>query len=232
MTRTRVKICGITCVDDALLAVRAGADAIGMVFQPGARRFVGDAVARDILQALPAFVTPVGLFVDVPVEIVREKARLLGLRHIQLHGSESPEVVAQLSPLVVLKAVRVVNGELVDTLGLWKDAITRLKLTNLRGIILETASTTHAGGTGIANDWPTVADAQQRDAFTGLPPLIAAGGLRPENVADVIRLIRPFAVDVSSGVEASPGRKSPEHIQAFMRAVAEAETQMHPNEHR
>jgi phosphoribosylanthranilate isomerase len=112
-----------------------------------------------------------------------------------------------------------------QTLARWRDAITALGLTNLKGLVLETAGTGQAGGTGVANDWQTVREHQANGGFAGLPSVIAAGGLRPETVGAVVRDVRPFAVDVSSGVEESLGRKSPEKIAAFIAAVRQADGQ-------
>jgi phosphoribosylanthranilate isomerase len=219
---TRIKICGITNVEDALSAARCGADAIGMVFHKPAPRCVTRETARKIIAALPPFVTPVGLFVDAEVVEIREMVESLGLRHIQLHGHEPVETVAALADRIVLKAVRVANESLPGELSLWKQAMARMNLTNLRGLVLETSGQ-GVGGTGIENDWEAIAALQRNGAFDGLPPIIAAGGLRPENVGRVIRQLRPWAVDVSSGVEGSPGRKSIEKIEAFVKEVREAD---------
>lgn len=221
MQRTRIKICGITSVEDALAAARAGADAIGMVFYKPARRCVTMERAREIMAALPPFITPVGLFVDADVNEMRETIESLGLRHVQLHGHESPETVAALHDRIVLKAVRVAPETLAVELQAWRAAILTYSLNNLRGLILETAGP-GIGGTGIENDWAAIARLQREGAFDGVPSLIAAGGLRPDNVARVIRELKPWAVDVSSGVEDAPGRKSAGMIDAFIAAVREA----------
>jgi phosphoribosylanthranilate isomerase len=220
---TRIKICGVTCVEDALAAARAGADAIGMVFYKPAPRCVSLDTARDILAVLPPFITPVGLFVDAGVAEIRHTVETLGLRHVQLHGHETPESVAALRDRIVLKAVRVAP-DLSEELAQWRLAIAAHGLTHLRGLILETAGK-GVGGMGIENDWSAIARLQRAGAFDGLPPLIAAGGLKPDNVARVIRELRPCAVDVSSGVESSPGRKSPEKMAAFIREAAAADAE-------
>jgi phosphoribosylanthranilate isomerase len=219
--RTRVKICGVGYVEDAQAAARAGADAIGMVFHPAAKRNVSVDRAREILAALPPFVTPVGLFVDAEAERVREVARALGLRHLQLHGHEPPALVAELREFTILKAIRVDPATFGGELESWRRAIRDLKLTHLQGFVLETAGT--LGGTGQSNDWETIERHRQRGDFIGLPCLIGAGGLTPESVGNVVRRIRPWAVDVSSGVEGSPGKKSAEKIEAFVREVRSAE---------
>ena len=221
MQRTRVKICGIGHVDDALAAARAGTDAIGMVFHPPAPRNVAPQRAGEILTALPPFVTPVGMFVDLPAGRVIDAARSLNIRHIQLHGSETPEHVASLREFTVIKAIRVDPATFSRELELWREAIPRLRLHHLQALVLETAGA--AGGSGQINNWDLIAHHRQRGDFIGLPNLIAAGGLTPDNVADVIRTLRPWAVDVSTGVEASPGKKSPEKIEAFLRAVTDAQ---------
>ncbi|HWE94450.1 MAG TPA: phosphoribosylanthranilate isomerase [Tepidisphaeraceae bacterium] len=216
-TRTRIKICGITRVEDAVAAARAGADAVGMVFYKPAPRCITLERAREILAILPPFVTPVGLFVDAPVGEVSQAARNLGLRHIQLHGHEDAPVLRALDGFTILKAVRVDRQTFRAELDGWRREIARGGLDHLRGILLETAGA--PGGTGAANDWEFVKSCQAEGAFGGLPPIIAAGGLNPGNVAAVVRDVRPWAVDVSSGVEASKGVKSPEKIAAFVEAV-------------
>jgi phosphoribosylanthranilate isomerase len=217
MQRTRVKICGVGHVEDALAAARAGADAVGLVFHPDSRRSVQPQRAMEILAALPPFVSPVGLFVDLPVSAIWDAVRSLNLRHVQLHGHESAEQVAELRGLTVLKAIRVDPATFGPEIEQWRRDIQRLKLTHLQGFVLETAGT--VGGSGVANDWELVALHRKRGDFVGLPPIIAAGGLTPDTVADVVRAVHPWAVDVSTGVESSPGRKSPEKIEAFIRAA-------------
>jgi phosphoribosylanthranilate isomerase len=205
MPRTRIKICGITRVTDAADAARLGADA----------------TARQIIAALPAFVTPVGLFVDADAQAILQTARDVGLRHVQLHGSETAETVAALNGLRVIKALAVRPASLVDDLAAWRDAIAQQNLQNLVGLILDSA----VGGSGVENDWTAIRGAMASGAVKGLPPLIAAGGLTPRNVAAVIRTIRPWAVDVSSGVESGPGIKSEELMAEFVAAVGEADNE-------
>jgi len=204
-----------------LAAARAGADAIGMVFHPPAPRNVTPLRAMEILAALPPFVTPVGLFVDPEPARIRETARELSLRHLQLHGEETPEQVGELREFTIIKAVRVDPADFGAALELWRRAVLKLRLTHLQGLVFETAGAN--GGSGVANDWETIRRHRQRGDFVGLPHLIAAGGLTPETVGRVVRDLHPWAVDVSSGVESSPGRKSPEKIEAFIRAVRMAE---------
>jgi phosphoribosylanthranilate isomerase len=226
IARTRIKICGITRPQDAIAAAEAGADAIGLVFYSPVKRNVSIETARAILDVLPPFVTPVGLFVDASNDRIREIAGELNLRTIQLHGHESGKQIAELQQFAVLKAIRVERDQFQSTLSVWIGEVMAHKLANLRGLTLETAGTKQAGGTGVANDWETVRQSQKNRKFSRvLPPIIAAGGLTPENVAKVVRDIRPYAVDVSSGVESAPGEKSTEKIKAFVQAVHEADSQ-------
>lgn len=216
----------MTRPQDALAAAGAGADAIGLVFYAAAARRVSMDQARQILRAIPPFVTPVGLFVDSPAEEILQTTATLNLHHVQLHGHESPQLVAQLKPLNVFKALHVDPLHLRETLSTWRAAIADLHLGHLTGLLLETASTTGPGGTGIENDWATLAAMTESGALGGLPALIAAGGLTPGNVADVVRRLRPFAVDVSSGIEITRGVKSVEKMQAFIAAVRQADAEI------
>ena len=221
MKRTRIKICGITRAQDATAAAAAGADAIGMVFYRSARRCITLETAREILSVLPPFVTPVGLFVNSPPDEIIQIAGALGLRHLQLHGDEYVECVRRLEGYAVIKAVRVTKSGFRSELDKWRHAI-EAGLPQLRGFVLETAAD-GVGGTGISNDWQTVREAKDSGAFGGLPAIIAAGGLTPENVGQVVRDIQPWAVDVSSGVEAEFGIKSKQKIESFVAAVKAAE---------
>ena len=199
--------------EDAAVACAHGADAIGMIFHPPSPRNISIERAMLIVEQVAPFVTPVGVFVDSPAAQVKEVAAALGLGVVQLSGKETPDDVAALRPLRVIKAIRVVRGQLKAALQLWHGA------SNVIGLLMEPGTTNEPGGTGVANDWDEVIDAQRAGAFDNLPPLIAAGGLRPENVADVVRRLRPFAVDVSSGVESQRGVKSEEKIATFIRNV-------------
>lgn len=201
-----------------MAAAHAGADAIGMVFYKPAPRCVTIETAREILAVLPPFVTPVGLFVDADLGEMREIIESLGLRHIQLHGHETAATIAALHDRIVLKAVRVSPDTIAGELEEWRQAISKYSLRNLRGFVLETAGK-GVGGTGVENNWELIAELQKQGAFDGLPQIIAAGGLRPENVVEVIRQLKPWAVDVSSGVEGAPGQKSAKKIDAFVDAV-------------
>jgi phosphoribosylanthranilate isomerase len=195
-----------------------------MIFHPKARRCVSVERAREILRALPAFVTPVALFVDQDVDEVRHTAASLGVRHVQLHGDESPADVAALGEFAVVKALKTSRETLGAELATWREAKEGLGLANLRGFVLETAGS-GAGGTGVENDWEAIATLQREGAFEGVAPVIAAGGLRAENVGNVVRLLQPYAVDVSSGVEEVFGEKSTARIKRFVEEVERADGQ-------
>jgi indole-3-glycerol phosphate synthase/phosphoribosylanthranilate isomerase len=203
-----VKICGITSVEDALAASRAGADAIGLVFWPDSPRAVDVARARRISQALPPFMLRVGVFVNAPPEAMARTAEEVGLDLLQLHGDEPPEALKDL-PRRALKALRVGEGfdpqEVVRYKGL------------AAGILLDTRADGRPGGGGLAFDWSLARGVRERAPF-----LVLAGGLTPQNVGEAIRSVHPDAVDVSSGVESAPGRKDPDKIRAFIDAVNRA----------
>jgi indole-3-glycerol phosphate synthase/phosphoribosylanthranilate isomerase len=205
--RIAVKICGITTVEDGRLAVAAGADAVGFVFWPKSPRAVLPATARLIAAALPPFVLRVGVFVDASPEEMRRVADEVGLDVVQLHGDEPPEAVA-LAPRRAIKAVRVGPGFLPEDALRYTGRAGAL-LVDTRADGLETP-----GGTGRTFDWSLV-----RPVRAATPFLVLAGGLTPDNVGEAIAAVRPDAVDVSSGVESSPGRKDPAKVRAFVDAV-------------
>ena len=206
---TRVKICGITTLEDALGAVRAGADALGFVFADSPRR-VTPAAARDIIQQLPPFVTPTGVFVgdDPQAGSIADQC---GLRALQLHTGYSAGFVRELreSGRVLILGVRVKDERSLEEIpGVeWASAL-----------LLDSHVPGTAGGTGKTFDWGLCSGAVR----TGLP-VILSGGLTPDNVAAAIRAVRPYAVDVSSGVELAPGRKDPERVRLFIERARSAE---------
>jgi phosphoribosylanthranilate isomerase len=205
--RTRVKICGVTRVEDALAACRAGADALGFVFYAPSPRNVEPEAARRIVAALPAFVTTVGLFVDPSFDTVAAIRAAVRLDCLQFHGGESPQFCEQFHAPYI-KAVRMQPG--VDLLE-WARRYERAK-----GLLLDAFVRGSQGGTGQRFDWALIPGS--------LPlPIILSGGLDPDNVAEAVRRVRPWAVDVSSGVEASPGMKDPARILAFMTGVRSAD---------
>jgi phosphoribosylanthranilate isomerase len=210
----RIKICGITSVDDALMVARAGADAIGLNFYPRSSRYISFDVAREIVAALPKEIAKVGLFVNVPPADVCRAYSDLPLDLIQLHGDEPPEYLTQLGNRPVMRAFRVRPGNLhpvVEYLARCRGLKVEPRLA-----LLDSLVPGEYGGTGTTVGWST---ARQYAAQSALPPLVLAGGLTPQNVAEAIAIVRPAAVDVASGVESSPGRKDPVAVEAFVRAV-------------
>ncbi|SEL13228.1 phosphoribosylanthranilate isomerase [Nitrosovibrio tenuis] len=203
----RIKICGITRGEDALTAVRHGANAIGFVFWRQSARYITPAKAQEIIAALPPFVTAVGVYVDPDAEWVKETSSVAGLHLLQFHGNESPDFCGQFF-LPYIKAVRVRTG--VDLIQY------ATRYGGARGLLLDTYVEGEPGGTGNVFDWNLIP--------RNLPlPLILSGGLQPDNVMEAIRRIRPWAVDVSSGVETAKGIKDTEKIAAFMRGVRASE---------
>lgn len=206
VTVVRSKICGITRIEDALAAVEVGADAIGLVFYGKSPRAVSIEQAAAILQALPPFVTSVGLFVDMPRDELQQLLQRLPLDLLQFHGDESPaDCEGHGRPYI--KALRVRPGEDV--------AAAMAPYAGARGILLDTFVEGVPGGTGASFDWSLVPE-------NAAKPIILAGGLDAGNVATAIRQVRPYAVDVSGGVEASKGIKDAGKIRAFVRAVRDA----------
>ncbi len=222
--RTRIKICGVRDAATARVCVDAGADAVGVVFASGSPREVTVEKAREITASLPAFVTAVGLFVDWPVERVKEVCRVTGIRQVQLHGKESVAYAAELEGLAVVKAVGFGEG-FVDVVKGWRGTGGAAKANALLVDAPPTAGfkAGEEGGMGQAFDWNGLKELRDHGGWAGLPELVLAGGLRPENVKDAIRLLTPYAVDVSSGVESSRGVKSVSLIRAFCDAVRRAD---------
>ena len=202
--RPRVKICGIRRLEDALLAAELGADAVGFVFWPESPRFIDPYRARDIARRLPPFMTTVGVFVDQPADFVNSVADLLALGAVQFHGHEAPADYARSSHRVI-KAVAV--GDSFDR-ARDLDAVPP-HVT----VLLDAHDPIKRGGTGKAIDWAVAADAARRR------PVILSGGLQPSNVESALDAVHPYAVDVSSGVESSPGVKDPDRLRAFFAAV-------------
>jgi phosphoribosylanthranilate isomerase len=206
--RTRVKICGITRPEDGMAAAEAGADAIGLVFYPRSPRFVTPDQALDVVRVLPPFVTVVGLFVNEQPGMVRAMADAVGLDLLQFHGDETPDYCRQFNQ-PYLKALRVrPDCDLLAEAQGYREA---------RGLLLDAWHETLPGGSGAVFDWELIPEALRAHC-------ILAGGLNPDNVAGAIHRVRPYAVDVSSGVEADKGIKDPARIQAFMRGVSSGDT--------
>ncbi len=204
----RIKICGLRSSEQALAAVAAGADAIGLNFYAASPRSVEPAVARDICHALPPFVTTVGLFVDAPAAFVSRVLDEVPLQMLQFHGDED-EAYCRQWRRPYLKALRM-RGDLDTQAALAAHA-------RATGILLDGYRPGVPGGTGEVFDWDRIPQERPR-------PIVLAGGLTAANVGEAIRRVRPWAVDVSGGVEREPGVKDPAAMEAFVRAVRAAET--------
>lgn len=202
----KIKICGITNVEDARMAWESGADALGFVLYRDSPRYVKPESVKSIIAGLPPFVITVGVFVNEEVDTVRSLMEECGLFLAQLHGDESPDYCLSLHRSV-LKGIRL------------RDRRTFLALAefqgrgSIRGFVIDAFSDSAYGGTGTLADWALAAEVAKAS------PVVLAGGLTPDNVQGAIRAVRPYGVDVSSGVEKSPGKKDPVKIQAFIHAV-------------
>ena len=203
MTMPRVKVCGITRAEDALLAAELGASAIGFIFWPRSPRCVEPRIAREIVASLPAHVVPVGVFVDQPPGDVRDISQQVQLGAVQLHGHESVEyAVALMEP--VIKAVAVDDTFEVSSLKAIPATIT---------VLLDAHDPLKRGGTGRTIDWTRAAEA------SAARPVILSGGLNPDNVNAAVRTVRPYGIDLSSGVESSPGVKDHAKLRALFAAL-------------
>ena len=197
-----VKICGMTRVEDAMAAVDAGAGAIGFIFWPASPRFIDPHRARKIAAMLPPFVTAVGVFVNQPLDYVNGVSSLVRLGAVQLHGDETPAFAAAVTSPVI-KAMSLGAGDVQA----WPAEVR---------LLLDVHDPVVRGGTGRTIDWTAAADvaAQRR--------ILLAGGLTPDNVADAVARVRPFGIDVSSGVESAPGIKDHRRLRALFEAVHDA----------
>lgn len=201
----KVKICGITNLEDALAAADLGADMLGFNFYEGSKRYVEPAVAAKIINGLDGRIDPVGVFVNADIDTIKRTVEAAGLAAVQLHGDETPELVhevARTCGMPVIKALRVSPGFLVEV----------IREFSADSILLDVFSPAAFGGTGERFDWRVAVAAKEHS-----DRLILAGGLTPENVAAAVELVRPYAVDVASGVEFAPGRKDANKMEAFIR---------------
>lgn len=204
--RTRIKVCGFTRVEDALCAAALGVDAIGLVFYPPSPRHVDLDAAAAIARALPAFVSVVGLFVDAEADFVREALSRVRLDCLQFHGDEAPEACG-IYDKSYIKAVRMTADSDLDAL--------QRRYADAAGLLLDAYHPGMPGGSGQRFDWDLIPSGRQL-------PLILAGGLTPENAGDAVRAVRPYALDVSSGVEAGKGVKDAAKMADFVRTTNQA----------
>jgi phosphoribosylanthranilate isomerase len=201
--KTRVKICGITNLADAQAAVGSGADAFGFNFYEKSPRLVSLKTASEISKKLPPYIMRVGVFVDAPGDFVLRAISEAGLTMLQFHGDEPPEFCTQFG-LMSMKAFRIRDEKSLEELSDYQtDAY-----------LLDAFSSTTPGGTGEKFNWDLAVEAQKFGR-----PIFLAGGLTPENVAGAVRKVRPFGVDVSSGVESAPGKKDHAKVKAFIHAA-------------
>jgi phosphoribosylanthranilate isomerase len=206
--RTRIKVCGITSKEDARAAVAAGADGLGFIFVKQSPRVVDPDMVRAITGELPPFVNSIGVFRDEEIEVVEEIIHYCRLTLVQLHGAESPEYCKSI-PCPVIKSFSVHPETESQELAAYSEAAS--------GFLLDTYHKDMAGGTGMVFDWELVEQIQPPG------PIILAGGLNPENVGEAIRQVKPFAVDVNSGVEYQPGRKDTDKLKSFADEVRKAD---------
>jgi phosphoribosylanthranilate isomerase len=199
----KVKICGITSVADALEAAEAGADLIGLMFYERSPRYVTFARAAEIAKALPPFISRVGVFVNPDADTVMRAIGECGLSLLQFHGEEAPAFCTQFG-LMSMKAFRVRDA----------DSLLALPDYETDAYLLDAYSPDAHGGTGAKFNWDLAIAAKQHGR-----PIFLAGGLTPENVAEAVKQVTPFGVDVSSGVESAPGKKDPAKVRAFIQAV-------------
>ena len=210
MDNIKVKICGITNLDDATLAVKLGADALGFIFAPSPRKVHLEA-ARDIIRQIPSFVKSVGVFVDEAPEKIEEIMAFCGIDLVQFHGDESPDLCERFMPRTI-KALRIADESVIKSVAAYKGKV--------RALLLDTYSEKMAGGTGKGFDW----DIAVRIREMGIP-IILAGGLGPANIEEAVSRVRPYAVDVNSGVEERPGKKSPGLMEELFKKIAKIRSQ-------
>jgi phosphoribosylanthranilate isomerase len=204
--QVKVKICGITNIDDAMAAVEFGADALGFVFFEGSPRRISHNDAAAIIKKLPSFITPVGVFVDETSEKIEKITAWTGIDVIQLHGNEPPDMCYFLRRMI--KAIRVKSLESLDPLVHYKDRVS--------AFLLDTFSPDVFGGSGQIFNWDIAAYAKQ------FGRIILAGGLTPDNVAEATEHVRPYGVDVSSGVESGKGKKDHAKMKLFIEKAKSA----------
>lgn len=212
--RTRIKICGITCAEDARAAARAGCDAIGLVFYDQSPRAVDVERALAVARAVPPFVTRVGLFMDADAEQVRQVMASVPLEVLQFHGSEPPDYCESFGR-TYLKAVPMAGSETAEAF--------MARYAGAQGFLLDSHGAGQAGGTGQTFDWGRWPAGTQQS-------LVLAGGLHPDNVAEAIRQTRPWAVDVSSGVESAPGVKDARRMIRFISEVRRVDREQTPTD--
>lgn len=205
----KIKICGVTNVDDAMLVTNIGAEFIGLNLFKDSPRKISPAMAKEILSKLPPFISSVGVFVDEDLQALVKTAKKLGFKHLQLHGSETPDYCKQVfeqTQIPVIKAFRIKDESSLEQIPQYKDIV--------KYILLDAHVEGEPGGTGATFNWDLAAKARDMGI-----PMFLAGGLTPENVEEAVEKVLPFAVDVASGVERLQRRKDYDKMKAFVRAA-------------
>ena len=217
----RIKICGLTQLDDALLAVELGAWAVGFIFYPKSARYIVPDRVAAIVARLPAHVLPVGVFVNTELAALQQAVRDSGVRVVQLHGDEPPEALAAIhaaaapgQALHTLRAVRPTGPLALAEVGRHRPSL---------GYVVDAAVAGHYGGTGQRADWPAARELKQ------LGPVLLSGGISPDNVTAALASVRPFGLDVCSGVESQPGRKCPVRLRALFHAATSVDPSEQPS---
>lgn len=205
----RVKVCGITNYQDASMAIELGADALGFIFASSPRQITPEK-ARDIIYAIPPFVQTVGVFVDEDPVKIRRTMRLCRLDLVQLHGDESPDLCRKLMPCAI-KALRLKDESSLSAIKPYRGRV--------KAILLDTYMQGKRGGTGRTFDWDLAIKAKE----FGIPTILS-GGLNPDTISEAISLVKPFGVDVNSGIEESPGKKSPDLMRELMEIIRKMES--------
>ena len=203
----KVKICGVTNLEDAMLVTNIGADFVGFNFYPESPRKISEKLCKEIVQKLPPFIVPAGVFVDEEIEALKKTAKKCSLKMIQLHGSESPEYCKQVAAetgIPVMKAFRIENEGTIEAIKPYLEAVNYL--------LLDAYVPGEPGGTGEVFNWDLAVKVKELNK-----PFFLAGGLTPENVSEAIAKVQPFGVDVASGVERLPRRKDYDKVNKFVR---------------
>jgi phosphoribosylanthranilate isomerase len=198
----KIKICGITNMKDARAASDSGADALGFIFYKDSKRYVAPETAKDIISGLPPFIAKVGVFVNSDLDEILAIKDKTGINVAQLHGDETPEFCMSV-PFKVIKVIRIHDKSDIDQLAQYSD----------QDILFDTYSNIEYGGTGESFNWEILKD------LSLSKHIILSGGLNPDNVLDAVKVVRPYAVDVSSGVESEPGKKDHKKIKKFIEAI-------------
>lgn len=204
---TKIKICGITNLEDAIMAVELGADALGFIFTPKSQRFITADRAEKIISQLPPFIKTVGVFVNQPAEEIKKILKRSKFDLVQLHGNESSTFCNNFNQKI-LKAIHVKN----------KNDLFKMTEYKVSAFVLDTKVEGMFGGTGKTFNWDIAIEAKK------LGPVILSGGLSPNNVAEAVEKVKPYAVDVATGVEVQPGIKDPDKLSMFIKAVRNLES--------